>query len=190
MTVVCGLKPYVVAMAEFSHKVTTNKMGDYSEGWSLPWAYLWHGEHGLLLLFALAAVVVVWSAIRRRPALPGRALCWLGVAAGIYLLLVVASTGLERYVVYGRTARQIVPLMCLMTACVLCAGPFAGWLKKKWLLGGLLLLFLIQVGVNFAPICAPAFSPRGESAVDGQVRPPDTQKLGRWASLGLRSFRS
>jgi hypothetical protein len=75
----------------------------------------------------------------------------------MYLLLVILSMGLERFVVLGRIVRQMVPLMCLMTACSLRAGPWAGWLTKKWLSGGLLLLFLAQVGVNFTPLLTQRF---------------------------------
>jgi hypothetical protein len=114
-----GLHPLRDA-ADFSGTVN---QGDFAEGWSLPWAYLWHLEHGLLGVWAVAALGFLW-----RPADPARAavgsarrrgLAWLAAAAAIYAGLAVGSTAIHKFVVYGRLARQLVPFLCLAAAAAL-----------------------------------------------------------------------
>ncbi|MBX3472640.1 MAG: hypothetical protein KF878_37790, partial [Planctomycetes bacterium] len=43
-------------------------------------------------------------------------------AVGLYAALALASTGLEAFVVYGRTARVLVPFLCLAAAWALAPG--------------------------------------------------------------------
>lgn len=92
--------------------------GLFAEGWSLPWAYLWHSEQvlGLLVVVAFAGAL----ARDRPPARVGHAFLAIGL---VYVLLCLMSTGLERFVVYGRTVRPLVPLFCL-------AG---GWALGRWM---------------------------------------------------------
>ncbi|WP_406696818.1 hypothetical protein V5E97_38100 [Singulisphaera sp. Ch08] len=103
-------------LVNFSGTVT---QGDFSEGWSLPWAYLWHAEHGLLLVWTLGAPLVLLPAARanREASARARGLHWLGLALSLYLVLVTVSTVMEKMVVYGRLVRQVVPFLCLGTAC-------------------------------------------------------------------------
>ncbi|SIO44457.1 hypothetical protein SAMN05444166_4778 [Singulisphaera sp. GP187] len=93
--------------------------GDFREGWSLPWAYLWHAEHGLLLAWVVGTPAILLPAGRtcRDASARARGLLWLGAAVSIYLALTAASTGVGKMVVYGRLARQVVPFLCLATAC-------------------------------------------------------------------------
>jgi len=44
---------------------------------------------------------------------------WIAMVTGAYLLFILSSVVLHKFVVYGRTARQLVPLLCL-------SGAFAG----------------------------------------------------------------
>ncbi len=86
------------------------------EGFSLPWAYLWHAEHVLLLVWLAAALFVVldptdWNGPRRRTATT-----WVLAATCIYLGLGAASAILHAFVVMGRQSRQMVPFLCLATA--------------------------------------------------------------------------
>ena len=143
------IKPYGMAVAEFGRKTGIGMpQAGLAEGWSLPWAYLWHAEHGLLLVWVLGAGTVFWlSGKRWRPAYT-RGLCWLGAAVGIYLLMVLGSTGLSMFPFLGRHARQMVPFLCLMTACVVtyCAADW--WLKnRRWLV--VILVFVLQAVLNF-----------------------------------------
>jgi hypothetical protein len=88
------------------------------EGFSVPWAYLWHAEHGLLLVWIAAALFAVlsrmeWNAPRRRTAT-----MWVLAAAFIYLGLGFTSAILHVFVVMGRQSRQLVPFFCLASAAV------------------------------------------------------------------------
>ena len=86
------------------------------EGFSLPWTYLWHAEHALLVAWIAAAVFVVvrrslWNPQRQRTAT-----MWVLAALFIYLALGCSSAILHVFVVMGRQARQVVPFLCLATA--------------------------------------------------------------------------
>ena len=167
-----GLGPYLRKMARFSRGAATQT--DFHEGWSLPWAYLWHAEHGLLVVFAAAAVGLgVWR--KREPATAARGLRWLATAAALYLVMVLLSDGLERIGTFGRLARQLVPLLCLATAAgaaVLSSSP-AG---RKVLAGGALVV-AVQAGFNLAPPLAQRFPREVErevTAIHGPVSRSDT----------------
>jgi len=91
--------------------------GEYQEGWRLPFEYLWHAEHGLLIVWLASvgwclATVRYWSASPRvRVGLTGLLAVWAALA--------VTSTAMHVFVVYGRLARQLVPFFCLLAACML-----------------------------------------------------------------------
>jgi hypothetical protein len=89
------------------------------EGFSVPWAYFWNAEHGLLLVWIAAALFVAldgnnWNSGRRRTAT-----VWVLSAAFIYLGLGLTSAMLHVFVVMGRQSRQMVPFFCLATAAAL-----------------------------------------------------------------------
>jgi hypothetical protein len=127
----------------FSGTVT---QGSFAEGWSLPLAYLWHAEHGLALLWLAA---IVWGIARlaageRRPAL----VVGLFGVAFVYLVLAVFSVGLEKFVVYGRLARQLTPFCCLLAALLLerlWSGSRRGRIAAKVVLA----LAAVQAAANF-----------------------------------------
>ncbi len=106
-----GGSNYWRLLVGFSGSVT---QGVFDEGWSLPWAYLWHAEGWLGLGLALAAAGAVVHSIRHRD-LPPRIRLWLQLAAGLYAVLILASVGLHKFVVYARTVRPLVPLLCLIS---------------------------------------------------------------------------
>jgi len=86
------------------------------EGFSVPWAYFWHAEHGLLLVWIAAALFVLlgrtdWNDARRRTAT-----VWVLAAAFIYLGLGFTSAVLHVFVVMGRQSRQLVPFFSLAAA--------------------------------------------------------------------------
>jgi hypothetical protein len=141
-------RPFYQALSGFAGTVT---QGEYAEGWSFPWEYLWQAEHGLLLAWAAGAALAVWALFReRRPLVPAsRGLLWLGATLGIYLLLAVGSTGLHTFVVYGRLARQLVPFLCLLAAYGVAALAGSRPIPKRaWQLAALALA--AQVAFNFA----------------------------------------
>lgn len=121
----------------------------YAEGWSAPWTYLWHAEHGLLIFWLAALVLILWAAGTSRP-VAGYGLTWIAMVGALYVLLILSSVALHRFVVYGRTARQFVPFLCLI-------GAFTGarlWeiartvAAKRMLQAGMILLIL-QAAWNF-----------------------------------------
>jgi hypothetical protein len=154
-------------MYKFSFSVYN---GDYAEGWSLPFVYLWHAEHFMLVLWTLTLLGGLAWAVRggqvsRR---------FLFAAAGvlfIYLSLVVFSVFFHRFVVYGRLVRQAVPFLCLGTAYVL-ARLRATLPDRSRVPAFVALLILLQVGLNwYAPLTQQfpiEFRARANSYIDAR----------------------
>ena len=146
--------PGVLFSRAWSFSGTINQ-GNFEDGWSLPWEYLWHAEHGLLVAFALGAAVVV-AAARRDGIAPHRAaLSALAMAAATYALLVLSSNVAHRMVVYGRTARVLVPFLCIATA------HAAAVIFRRWpsglLAGACALGLALHTVWSFAPVFAQEF---------------------------------
>ncbi len=142
-----GLVPFVLAMAKFADSVN---QGTQSEGWRLPWEYLWDAEHGLLIVWAIGTFVVIWVAIKHRELVPPSVFLWLGSVVALYLTLFIGSTVLEKFVVYGRLAKQLVPFFCLTTAfCVNYLLDHSS-VTRPWVWSGAIAL-VVQVAFNFAP---------------------------------------
>ena len=121
---------WIGALSTFSGKVT---QGDLAEGWRLPFAYLWHAEHLLVIAWALALAWCGWHMFltvlvttrnsqipMSRPAVraPQDRLIRAGVVGVlcIYAALAISSSVLHRFVVYGRLSRPLVPFLCLVSA--------------------------------------------------------------------------
>jgi hypothetical protein len=98
------------------HFSRTVKQGVFSEGWSLPWEFLWHAEGPLGVALVLGLIAAVLHTLRHREPLPPRIRATLLTLAAAYALLVLLSTGLSRFVVYGRTVKPLVPALCLLGA--------------------------------------------------------------------------
>jgi hypothetical protein len=101
-----------VLLDDYLAFAATVTQGSFAEGWSLPLAYLWHAEHALALLWLgclIAAAVAMPDGTRRSQ------IAVTGVVM-VYGALVVMSVVAGVFVVYGRTARALVPLLCLLTA--------------------------------------------------------------------------
>jgi hypothetical protein len=122
--------------------------GYVPEGFRLPWAYLWHAEHALLLLWLAAALFVVfdggaWHSHRRRTAS-----VWIAGALCIYLGLAFSSAVLRVFVVNGRLSRQLVPFFCLAAAAAI-----AELLERRrwagWIVAACVAALVLQVGWNF-----------------------------------------
>ena len=128
--------------------------GAFAEGWRVPFEYLWHAEHGLLLLW-IASVIVCLVSWRRSFDLPVVRVGLLGVLF-VYGTLAVFSTGFEAFVVYGRLARQLVPFFCLVTAAVLARLAPRTQMRQAflWIVG---VAIVIQAGFNARPIFAQQF---------------------------------
>jgi hypothetical protein len=141
-------------MAKFSKAAATQC--DMSEGWSFPWAYLWQAEHGLLLIWLVGAALVLVLAARGWKPARDCGVYWLGAVVGMYLVMVILSVGLGRIGVWGRQSRQLVPFLCLATACSTTFLAERGWLTSK-LRNIAACLVILQAGFNFAPVLAQRF---------------------------------
>src|SRR5262245_53516959 len=105
-----GQELYLLRMLRFSREAATQ--ADFSEGWSLPWAFLWHSEHAFLLVLGAGALAGLFARDTHV-----RAARWLGTAAAMYTAMVLFSNGFERIGTFGRISRSLVPFLCLAAAC-------------------------------------------------------------------------
>jgi hypothetical protein len=111
-----GGAEYWRVMRAFSRTVT---QGVYTEGWSLPWAYLWDSE-GCLGAAVAVLVAYAWLRARRQRQPMEMRLAFGLTGAGLtYALLVLFSVGLRIFVVYGRTVKPLVPFLCIAGGCAL-----------------------------------------------------------------------
>ncbi len=118
-----GGASYWEAAGVFARSAT---LGLFAEGWSLPWEYLFHSEEIFGLTAAGCIVLAFFSVLRAGAPLPRWVLGTLIALVAAYGLLVLFSCGLERFVVYARTVKPLVPLLALL----------AGWalarLLERW----------------------------------------------------------
>jgi hypothetical protein len=128
---------YLRNLGSFTSQVT---QGEFGEGWLVPFAYLWHSEHLFILLLAAGAAAGLFMEPR------GKALLWAGAAVTIYALLVLSSTVLHKFVVYGRLARAVVPFLCLAAAPAL-SGL---WRRRRSAAALAITLVALQAGYNFS----------------------------------------
>ncbi|QNG30054.1 hypothetical protein [Synechococcus sp. LTW-R] len=117
-------KDFFRGLSSFSNTVT---QGNFSEGWMLPFEYLHSSEGAIFYVFT---VLIAWSCIRailKKDSTGERETLILLVF--IYLSLVLASVGAHKFVVYGRTCRQLLPLACISAAYSL--RSLAEWSNRK-----------------------------------------------------------
>ena len=98
---------------EYSDFAGTINQGNFFEGWSLPFEYLWHSEHVfLIILIALSLYAALNFARENQMAF----ILGTGGIVFIYLCLFILSTVLHKFVVYGRLSRQLIPFLVLSSA--------------------------------------------------------------------------
>jgi hypothetical protein len=103
-------KDLISAYRLFATSIT---QGSFEEGWSLPFAYFWHTEHGVILILgALSMVAIVRQFSQPSPATK----LWAAGCLFLYLCLLIPSVVLHSFVVYGRLARQLIPFVVLLSA--------------------------------------------------------------------------
>ena len=134
--------------AAFSHGVT---QGDFAEGWTVPFEFLWHAEHGLLLVWIVLLVTLLVGLAASR--LAERAALWLLVVAVLYGSLGFFSADLRMFVVYGRVVRTLVPFMCLLTGYLLAAAVRSSKAGRP-LAAAVIAAMCVQTAVSFASIFA------------------------------------
>jgi hypothetical protein len=106
-----GGSAYLATLRSFAGSAT---MGLFAEGWSLPWEYLWTSERGLGVAVFGCILASASLALFQRKRVP-RWVC--GTAAALvaaYGLLVLFSNGCHVFVVYARTVKPFIPLICLL----------------------------------------------------------------------------
>ena len=88
--------------------------GNFSEGGRLPFAYLWHAEHGMLFLWIFSFLYCLWGAGNGNRSKQAT----IGIIGVIFIYggFFIFSVGFQKLVVYGRLVRQLVPFCCLLTA--------------------------------------------------------------------------
>jgi len=116
----------------FRHFSGTITQGDFGRGHAFVWQYLWSAE-GWVLVFWLAAAGYAVGRICQEAAL-ARPAAWLGAAAALFVGLWACADILKVFVVYGRTARMLVPFLCLAAAW----SVDDLWSRRRWNLGPLL----------------------------------------------------
>ena len=96
---------------------TTIQDGEFSEGIVFPFRYFFDVE-GVIGAVWLVGILLAVLRIRSQPQTDDRrrAKLWLAAIVVLYLLLVLFSAGLERFVVYGRVARALAPFIVLLCA--------------------------------------------------------------------------
>ncbi len=153
-----GGPAYFAALGEFSRSVT---QGEFAEGGSLPFAYVWHAEG---VLGPALAAGVAWAALqawRTRTRPPGWVLGAAAALAASYALLVLLSVGLERLVVYGRTLKPLVVPGALLGGWALAAALA----RAPRLALPAIAALAAAAGLNFAPHFAQIFPRDVEAAV-------------------------
>jgi hypothetical protein len=147
-TFICAQPDFLANMHRFSGQAATQ--GDFSEGWRMPFAYLWHAEHGLIVVWTIGVAAILGLALWKRNLLDRRAAYWAGAVIGIYCVMVLYSVGLHRINLWGRQVRQLIPFLCLATAFAASVLVEREWLKKP-ALAIVALLLMVQAGLNFVP---------------------------------------
>jgi hypothetical protein len=133
----------------------TVNQGLYSEGWRLPFEYLWEAERGLLAAWLLATGWCVHRLLLGR-ATPVERVGLLGLAV-VYAALAVTSTGLHKFVVYGRLARPMVLFFSLLAANRLESLRQSGSLAARAAFAASLLAVSLQGVANFRGPLAQTF---------------------------------
>ena len=118
------------------------------EGFSVPWVFLWHAEHGLLLVWIAAALFVVLGGANWNSQRQHTATTWVLAAGFIYLGLGFTSAVLHVFVVMGRQSRQVVPFLCLATAAA-AVELLERRRSSPWIVVACVVALVAQAGWNF-----------------------------------------
>jgi hypothetical protein len=143
--------------------------GSFSEGWSLPFEYFWHAEHGFILIVGAFTLIALFL-------LPKNGNKFLHVSLGgvffIYLSLAILSNLTHTFVVYARTARQLMPFLVLTAAYGL--AYFHSWKPRgRWLVHIAMIVFFVQAAWNYGVAYRMEFP--GEFIRNIQAQEPEFQ---------------
>jgi hypothetical protein len=115
-------RPFLDAFVDTSRGILS---GDFSEGWSLPWAYFWNADSAVLIVYIAAILAAARQSLHGGWRESVGRLRWVWCAAAVYGGLVLGAHVFRQFVVYDRLARQMLPFMCLAAAPGL--APLADW---------------------------------------------------------------
>jgi hypothetical protein len=101
----------VGSLRQFSGTIS---QGDFGRGHAFVWQYLWSAEKLMLAFWMAAAAYSAVRAISDRSLV--RPVLWIAFAGALYVGLWFCADVLRVFVVYGRTARVLVPFLCLLAA--------------------------------------------------------------------------
>lgn len=149
---------YWRTMVAFSNTVN---FGRYAEGWTLPWEYLAHTEGLFGVLVAIAMIAALATAWRAREALPRSLTVFLLALVMSYGLLVLFSNGLHKFVVYARTVKPLLVMLCAIGGWAV-ARLLAG--RQAWRWPGMAVLG-VAGGLNLLPNFSLTFPAEVEVAV-------------------------
>lgn len=157
---------YIREARSFARTVT---QGAFTEGWRLPWEYLWEAEKALLAgLLAALALAVHRLARCGDPGERARGGLWVGAVLGIYAALAVSSTLLQTFTVYGRLVRPLIPFLCLAAAWALAPRLRRAPPAARAALGAML---LAHTGAQFAVPLRLVFPDQAQRQVAARFGP-------------------
>ena len=87
--------------------------GSFGEGWSLPFEYFWYAEHFFIVIVGLLTILALFHLKEKENKI---LYIGLGGTLFVYLGLVIPSNFTHTFVVYARTARQLMPFLVLTAA--------------------------------------------------------------------------
>ena len=92
--------------------------GVFSEGAVFPFLYFRDTEGIIALVWLAGLGLAVRRSWRQTPSIHRRRVrLWLACLLSLYLLMALLSTGLQRFVLYGRVVRSLAPFIALACAC-------------------------------------------------------------------------
>ena len=100
--------------------------GSFDEGIIFPFRYFGDTEGMMSLVWAVGLLLAGWRIWRRRLPLRHRATLWIGCLLGLYCALTFVSSGLQAFVLFGRSMRILLPFIALV-----CGWSFAAWLRPR-----------------------------------------------------------
>lgn len=102
----------------------TVTQGDYAEGIIFPFLYFEATEGATALVWAAGILLAIRHLRAQQTEEDHRLRLWFFALIFLYLLMALLSSGLHLFVLYGRTARILVPFVAMI-----CGFSFARWLK-------------------------------------------------------------
>lgn len=132
-------------LGNYSAFSETVQSGVFSEGWVFPFQYLWAAENWLYILWLVSIGYAIFS-LSNNP--PQRTILYLGSIVFVYGCLFISSVVLQKFVVYGRLVRQVVPFLALGSSYGLrILADNKNWRRSAFYI--FLVFMVIQTGFNF-----------------------------------------